>query len=306
MEYKEWLNGWLDIYVKPTVKIRTYEKYSQIVKNRIIEKLGDYELEKLNAMVLQNYVAELTKTYSANSVNGTITVIQKSLNTAFILGLSKEFNADKIIRPKIVEKQLECFTLQEQKKIENYCFNSKKEKMIGIVLALYTGLRIGELLALTCGDIDTNRWLITVSKSCHHKKGQIIIDTPKTEHSYRLIPIPKGLRDCIKELKKKSICQYVVSNNGTLVATRSYQNTFSIVLDKLKIKHKGFHALRHTFATRAIECGIDVKTLSEILGHKNATITLNRYVHSLLEHKKDMMNKLSRFCQLNVHNSVKK
>jgi integrase len=78
---------------------------------------------------------------------------------------------------------------------------------------------------------------------------------------------------------------------------RSYQRTFESLLIKLNIPHKGFHALRHTFATRALECGMDVKTLSEILGHKNPTITLNRYVHSLLEHKTEMMNRLGKLLQ---------
>ena len=78
---------------------------------------------------------------------------------------------------------------------------------------------------------------------------------------------------------------------------RSYQKTFERLLKRESIPHKGFHALRHTFATRALECGMDVKMLSEILGHKNATITLNRYAHSLLEHKQEMMNKLGKLLQ---------
>ena len=84
------------------------------------------------------------------------------------------------------------------------------------------------------------------------------------------------------------------STKGTGVFVRAYQRSFEICLKNLGIPHKGFHALRHTFATRAIECGMDVKTLSEILGHKNATVTLNKYVHSFMEHKKEMMNKLGR------------
>ena len=75
---------------------------------------------------------------------------------------------------------------------------------------------------------------------------------------------------------------------------RSYQRTFENLLIKLGIQHKGFHSLRHTFATRATECGVDVKTLSEILGHKNPTITLQRYAHSLFAHKIDMMNKVGK------------
>lgn len=92
----------------------------------------------------------------------------------------------------------------------------------------------------------------------------------------------------------RSISKYLISNGENPISIRSYQRTFSLLLKKLKIEHKGFHALRHTFATRALEYGMDVKTLSEILGHKNANITLNRYVHSLTKHKQEMMNNLGK------------
>ena len=91
-----------------------------------------------------------------------------------------------------------------------------------------------------------------------------------------------------------SKCEYVISYNDKPLLVRTYQRTFDLLLKKLNIPHRGFHSTRHTFATRAIECGMDVKSLSEILGHKNATITLNRYAHSLWEHKTDMMNKISK------------
>ena len=86
----------------------------------------------------------------------------------------------------------------------------------------------------------------------------------------------------------------MISNGSKPVSIRSYQESFSNLLKRIGVPHEGFHALRHTFATRAIECGMDVKSLSEILGHKNPTITLKKYVHSLMEHKKDMMNKLGK------------
>ena len=86
----------------------------------------------------------------------------------------------------------------------------------------------------------------------------------------------------------------VASNSDRLISIRAYQRSFELFLKRLNIPHKGFHSLRHTFATRALECGMDVKTLSEILGHKNANVTLNRYVHSLMEHKREMMNRLGK------------
>lgn len=177
--------------------------------------------------------------------------------------------------------------------------HAKKPKLIGIVICLYTGLRIGELLALQWSDIDLSKGIISVSKSCHfghNKNGEYkrFIDTPKTNHSARIIPVPKQLLPILKNHKKESNSKYVISDNEHAVAVRSYQRSFELLQKRLNIPRRGFHALRHTFATRAIECGMDVKSLSEILGHKNPTITLNRYAHSLMEHKAEMMNRIGK------------
>ena len=213
------------------------------------------------------------------------------------MGLTKEYTADKLKRPKLKEKPVECFTLAEQKQIEQAILNGKKDKLYGIILCLYSGLRIGELIALQWSDIDFTKGILTVSKSCHDGKAGLIIDEPKTATSRRVIPLPKQLLPILKGIKKKSHSPFVVSANGKPVSVRSYQRSFELLLKKLKIPHRGFHSLRHTFATRALECGMDVKTLSEILGHKNPTVTLNRYAHSLMEHKADMMNRLGKLLQ---------
>ena len=307
MIYKTWLEEWLAHYIEPTAKSRTYSRYSEIVSLHIIPKLGEYDLEELTPGILQKYVTELLqvgnlrtgKGLSPNSVSGIINVIQSSLRTAFNLGYVSSFTADRIKRPKIEEKEITCFTEQEQKKIEQAVLKSKKEKLFGIILCLYSGLRIGELLALRWDDIDMQKGTMTISRSCHDGKDKTgtytrIEDTPKTSSSRRIIPLPKQFLPLMKESKKKSNSEYVVTKNGNPISVRSYQRSFDLLQKKLNIPHRGFHALRHTFATRALECGMDVKTLSEILGHKSPTVTLNRYVHSLMEHKQDMMNRLGK------------
>lgn len=306
MKYKEWLDEWLTHYVKTSSKQRTYERYSQTVSVHIIPHLGEYELSELQPLVLQKFITELLtngnkrtgKGLSPNFVKSVISVVQNSLKTAHILGLIPEYTADRIKRPKIVEKQVECFSVAEQKKIEQFVLKSKKPKLKGIILCLYTGLRIGELLALTWDDIDFNKSTLSVTKTCHdgnvNGKHCLISDTPKTENSRRDIPLSKPVLALLREVKKNSVSDYVIADKESSVFVRSFQRTFELLLQRLDIPHKGFHALRHTFATRALECGMDVKTLSEILGHKNATITLNRYAHSLWEHKSEMMNKLGK------------
>lgn len=307
MKYKDWMKEWLENYVKPSLKQRTYTRYAEIVWGHIIPALGEYDIEEITALKLQRYTKELLqkgnkrtrKGLSANSVNGIITVVQTSLKTAFKLGIVKEYAGDRIRRPKVQEKQVTCFTKQEQRAIEQEIFRRNKPKLYGIIISLYTGIRLGELLALTWSDIDVTRGAMTINKTCYEgrdKTGKYvrITESPKTNSSIREVPVPKQLLMLMKDWKKESYSKYVVSNGEGGVSLRGYQRIFERLLNKIKIPHQGFHALRHTFATRALECGMDVKILSEILGHKNTNITLNRYVHSLTEHKREMMNRVGR------------
>lgn len=126
MKYKDWLTQWLENYVYPSVKVRTFERYKLIVERHIKEKLGGTELSELSLLALQSFITELLRDgnkktgggLAANSVNSVISVIQSSLKTAHLLGLTKEYTADKLKRPKLKEKPVECFTLAEQKRIE--------------------------------------------------------------------------------------------------------------------------------------------------------------------------------------------
>ena len=281
--------------------------YEDVINKRLIPALGEYEMEELTPMILQRYIVDLsqkgnTKTgkgLAPNSVSCIILVLHSSLSMAYVLGLTKEIHVDKIKRPKTSEKPIESFTKAEQKIIEQAVLADKRDKMFGIILCLYTGLRIGELLALEWSDIDFTKAELSVTKSCYdgqdeNGKSCRITGTPKTESSKRTIPIPKQIIPHLREIKKRSTSKYVVGNGSKIITVRSYQRSFELLLQKQKISHHGFHALRHTFATRAIECGMDVKSLSEILGHKNPTITLKRYVHSFMEHKREYMNRLGK------------
>lgn len=305
MIYKDWLNEWLNNYIKPTCKIRTFERYFQLIDKHIMGAIGNYELDDLTPCTIQKFISNLLSNgnlrtmqgLSANTVNCIISVIQCSLKTAYMLEYTKAYVGDKIVRPKTTEKQVKCFSISEQKAIEIFCMQSKKKKLYGIVICLYTGLRIGELSALKFSDIDFKKSLMYISKTCHDSPNGRVIETPKTQTSNRIIPLPKQILKLIKDLKENAYCDYLIADFNKPVAIRSYQRSFELLLKKLDVEHKGFHSLRHTFATRALECGMDVKTLSEILGHKNTNITLNRYVHSMFEHKQLMMNKLAKNLQ---------
>ncbi len=307
MKYSEWLSDWFENYVCPSSKNKTIQCYKSLIQNHIIPLLGDYDIDELNPLALQKAITSLSSAgnarhdggLSSSSINLIITILQSSLRTAFSLGYSNKYLGDKIKRPKIKEKLVDSFTLSEQKKIEKEVINHKNPKMIGILLCLYTGLRIGELLALEWSDINFKKQEISVTKSCFDsidgQHGLVrITETPKTESSLRTIPFPKQLVPILREAKAKNESIYVVGNANKPISVRSYQRTFDLLLKRLNIPHKGFHALRHTFATRASENGMDAKALSEILGHKNPTITLKRYTHSFMSHKKQMINRLGK------------
>lgn len=252
MKYIEWLSVWLDNYIKPSAKERTYIRYEQLIRTHIAPKIGDMDINDLTLIVLQSFVTELLnngnlrtgKELLSNFVNTVISVIQNSLKTANLVGVANEYMANKIKRPKTKERQVDCFSCEEQKKIENYVLHSSKDKLFGIVLCLYTGLRIGELLALTWDDIDFGKGMLFVSKTCHDgNDGQNhirIIDSPKTVHSHRVIPLPKQILPLLKGVKKRSECEYIVADGNKPVFVRSFQRTFEFLLKKLNIRHKGF------------------------------------------------------------------
>lgn len=299
---------WLEDCVKPTVKETTYRRYREVVEQHVRCALGDLSVGEVTPLRLQRFVGDLLrrgnlvtgKGLSPNSVNGVITVLRGSLRAAQALGAAANNAAADIRRPRTAEKKVMSFSVAEQKKLEKYIRTKGKPQHFGILLCLYSGLRIGELLALTWQDVNWKENTIYVNKTYHDtpnlRNPAVHITPPKTASSCRVIPVPRQLMPFLRAQKKRSVSEYVVERGetGGRVSVRSYQRTFETLQKVLSIPRKNFHALRHTFATRALECGMDVRTLSELLGHKNVAMTLNRYVHSLTEHKRSMMNKLGK------------
>lgn len=309
MKLKELLELWLERYMKHTIKIRTYNHYKSICELHLIKDLGEYELEELKPNVLQDFLLKkIDGNYSTNTIKGIVSVLKQALRLAITLEfVDKEYCSD-LKMSSSEEKEISVFTKKEQQVIESFCLNHKKRNYIGIVICLYTGIRLGELLALTWDDIDFNSNLLTINKTSYSAKvdgkTQIIVDKPKTKKSNRVIPIPNQLVKLLRVIKKESNSKYVITTrNSGMVGNRSYQRTFKFILKKANVPYRNFHSLRHTFATNAIELGMDVKTLAEILGHTNAMITLNRYSHSLLNYKIEMMNKLGKNLNLSIKNA---
>ena len=308
MKLNDYLETWLKSYMKPLIKIKTYIKYEYLIIKHINPILGEYDLDDLTIKILYNFFhgklehGNLTNQcgLSINSVIGIHTLLKSAIKDAINYNITTNDSINKIKLPNKIEKEIEIFDLNEQKKIVNFCLNNKKTNYLGIVICLTTGIRLGELLALEWSDINFNSKTLNINKTSftvsENGKTMAYIGLPKTKKSKRIIPLPDYLIDVLKRNKSKTSFKNILTTRfGNIIENRSYQKTFASILKRLNLKIRNFHALRHTFATRALESGMDIKTLSEILGHKSPTITLNRYVHTLQDYKIEMMNKINMF-----------
>lgn len=189
----------------------------------------------------------------------------------------------------------------EQNNLNEYLLKNPENTSLGILLSLYTGLRVGELCALKWEDVSFDDKYIHVHKTMQRiqtlngsdAKTVVIISKPKSDCSIRNVPIPDRLLSIMLDYQKAPDTYILTGMNNLYVEPRTMQYRFKSIIKKAGIAPANFHALRHTFATRCIELGFDIKSLSEILGHASVNITLNRYVHPSMELKQKNMNMLS-------------
>lgn len=306
MIFTELLGSWMRDKQAYRLKRRTYLRYEEIIRTQISPSIGKLDTGELTAPILQSFqMQKLTdgnlrtgKPLSSNTVKNMMSIVRNAIDYGREIGITI-CDTKQVVPLKFEEKPITAFRKDEQKQIEKAIAESKKPNHFGMVLCLYTGLRLGELLALTWDDIDFRSGTLSVNKtSCVMKddgRYKIHIDRPKTDSSVRVIPIPKPILAELKAMRKKSRAEFVISTcRGGRVSNRSYQTTYARILTRARVDYKNSHVLRHTFATRALECGIDIKTLSELMGHKSPAITMNRYVHSMMETKRKAMNILAK------------
>lgn len=286
----EWLNENCLSMKKSTMQKYTFIINSHI-KTSLLSKISIISIKTKNITEFSRQL--LNEGLSAKTVNDILLVLNQILKYC-----NEKYDVPniKIQYVKETKKEMRVLTCLEQNILEIHLKENFDVYSLAIFISLYTGLRIGELCALKWSDIQNQT--ISVNKTMIRLKddvgkSSVMISTPKTENSNRTIPIPEFLNEIIEQYRK-SDDQYVISTNKlNFVEPRLMQLKFKKITNICNLENVTFHTLRHTFATRCIECGFDLKTLSEILGHSDVKTTLNKYVHSSMDLKKSNMEKLS-------------
>ena len=305
--FTELLQLWLR-YNRLRQKGATEHKYRMIIENHIVPELGELNLSDINSVIINSFLERQLTNGRIKKGGGLSPSYVRTM--AIIIQSDIQFSSNDeycdplkstIYTPSLVKKELQILTKGEQTHLESYILSNGDAIGLGVLITLYAGLRIGEVCALTWNDIDLNNLVIRIRHTIarvrcaditHKATTQLILDSPKTASSVRDIPISSVLLPHLTEFRTSYSNEYVISESSDFVSPRTYEYRFHRLLKQCGIQQVNYHVLRHTFATRCIEAGMDVKSLSELLGHSNVGITLNTYVHSSMERKREQLEML--------------
>ncbi|MBO0472889.1 hypothetical protein IGL98_001455 [Enterococcus sp. DIV0840] len=304
---KEWCDFWLESEVKPVVKSSTYAQYHWLCSTYIVPYFKNCYLHNLTSEDIQKFILTLEKQdLASGTIRNIFTLLKKMLISAKKHQLLFGSPYKQIRLPHKQKKTIAALSRGDQRRLEAVALN--ETGCSPIILSLYLGLRIGEISGLKWSDIDFNNEVVYIQRTVSRvktsfkteNKTNIIISSPKTEQSYRLVPLSKKIVYYLLDKKQHSQSDYVVTCKNNLAEPRVIRYRFKSSVKKAGISDTHFHILRHTFATRCIEMGTDITSLSKLLGHTSVKMTLDIYTDSMLESRKNIIQKLDQL-MINKH-----
>lgn len=331
MTLEQWLNKWLEVYSKPNTKQSTFISYEGYVRGHIIPNIGKLKLSQLNAEILQDFFNRQYESgrldgrggVSAKTLRNMRNMFHYALQQACDNNLIQKNYIEQVKLPKVPQKEMRVLDDYEQFQLCTELNKTEERFGIGVYIALHTSMRIGEVCGLHWDDLDISpdggvvrvrrtlgRLMKYPDKNGKQKEGEAsteIVETPpKSQKSVRDIPIDESVCKALRAYRNKifeerAACREVYDKTGYVLCTEigthiepsTLSDTYKRILADAGIKSANFHSLRHTFATNAIKLGIDPKTVSELLGHADVSVTLNRYAHSFDEQKRQAMKKIA-------------
>lgn len=318
----EWIDRWLEKYARPAIKLSTYCSYEQYVRGHIKPLLGAKYLNALTAEDLQDFFNDRAKNGNLKGKGGlspkTLANLRNMLHLAFSQAvknkLIQENLVESVVLPKVRAQEMRVLSREEQNRLILAARRAPEPAAFGIIFDLFTGLRIGELCGLRWENVDMERRAFKVCEtrsrlpnfdpSIETSTSVHTVKSTKTDNSRRTVYIMDGLFQDLLEyraIQMSIIAKYPAYNldgyvfcqeNGQPYEPRTYQDLFKRCVRQAGIADANFHSLRHTFATRALEQGMDVVTLSRLLGHANPSITLDKYGHAMDDHKRVSVERL--------------
>lgn len=288
----------------------TYYKYEQLIRNYIAPFFDAVSFEALDTGILNQYYQETCVNeptdghrLSEGNLRTILMIVNKTLEFAYD---NRYTEIRQYIKPCIAKTPhiVQVFTTEHQQRLERHLFSQHNKYSLAMMTALYTGVRIGELCALKWSDVDLISGALNIRRTVQRlktgdlapmPKTVLMISPPKSRSSYRSIPLPGFVREYMLTFYNASQHEYYIftDSGDHPLDPRTLQYAYKRVLKSHDIPYMNFHCLRHTFATRCITLGWDVKTLSEILGHADIKMTMDYYFHSSFEYKKMQMDKLT-------------
>ena len=297
-KFADFCDEWLES-CRSRLKASTCERYRTAIECHIKPNLGDCLPQSITSETVAEFSSiMLNEGLSPKTVKDVLIVLRLALkytSKQLPYGLPEI----EITYPKEQKKEVRVLSQEEQERFISYLSEDMDYCKFGVLLAMFTGLRIGELCALKWENISIHDRTIKVAvtmqrlKSSDGEHTKVVIGSPKSDLSYRIIPLSDTAIRLCKSMEIKSRNAYILTGNGDFIEPRTLQYRLKKYAKDCGIEDIHFHTLRHTFATRCVEVGFEIKSLSEILGHATTAITMERYVHPSLALKRENMQKLT-------------
>lgn len=300
---RQWLGS-----VRVSVKESTYTRYHRTVEKYLLPRFAELDVSELDHFRINDFTGHLLEcgglrggALSPKSVADILCVLKAIIEFGEINGLVFG-NTSGIRFPQRSKKSVKIIDKNARAQLECALMDAEDSTGIGVLFALFAGLRIGEICGLRWSDVDLRRRTVTISRTVERiadlnpddmRRTKLIISAPKTESSARVIPLPRFLAERLAAARGDHGDEdFILTGKPSPTEPATFYGRYKTMMRRHELEGYSFHALRHTFATRCIEKGFDTKSLSEILGHSSISTTLSFYVHPTLEQKRAQMERL--------------
>ena len=306
----QWMVYWMENELLGSVKESSYQTYKNQLNKHILPRLGNFELAALTPAEVHAFLQELQHIGLSESMTRSVyRLLSAGIRAALDEGIIRRNPCKKIRIQRGERKEQRVLSQEEQKKTELALMESGN---LPAIVSMYTGLRLGEICSLKWKDIDWANGTITVRRTVQRlqhmeaengRKTMLMIGSPKSYSSYRTIPVPAAILQKLKEISERTLQtgeagEFIFSTTSRVTEPRTVQRRFERDMKTLGIAGVHFHTLRHSFATRLLELGVDIKTVSVLLGHGSPKTTLDCYAHSLLEYQRAAVDRLAAYVRI--------